>query len=371
MPTQPLPVAVIGVGGFGGLTLQALRNVASVKVVGVSDRNPTVAERAGRTAGVPAYSDNRSLLAETHPSAVYLAVPPMAGPELVTACAERGIAVWKEPPLARNLDEGVALVRRMERAGLKFAVGTQRRFATGYRKAWELRAWVGPVFLARAHYLFNWGPELGWRADRASAGGGALLELGYHPIDLMIWLLGMPEDVYGLSARAGRLRTAQTEAQTERVYDTDDTAAALLRFPSGAMASVVTTRSSGPVSEELSLHGRSGSLTATSEMCTLRDPDGNVLDGVRTESGPVAVLQRQAEAFAAAVASDSPTYECSGLENLLNLAVIEAIYLSDSTCQPENPSRLLASRGLSVEDCLRHQPGQPVAPAPAPPGEEG
>jgi predicted dehydrogenase len=371
MSSQALPVAIIGVGGFGSFTLQALRSVPTVKIVGVSDRNPTVAEQAGRAAGVPAYSDNRSLLAETHPRAVYLAVPPMAGPELIAACAERGIAVWKEPPLARDLDEGVALVRRMERAGLKFAVGTQRRFATGYRKAWQLRAKVGPVFLVRAHYLFNWGPELRWRADKASAGGGALLELGYHLIDLMIWLLGMPEEVYGLSTRAGRPRSDQTEGQTERVYDTDDTAAALLRFRSGVMASVVTTRSSGPVSEELSLHGRRGSLTADSEMCTLRDPDGNVLDGVRSESGPVAVLQRQAEAFAAAVASDSPAYECSGLENLLNLAVIEAIYLSDSTCQPENPSRLLASRGFSVQDCLSHQPGQTVAQRPPGPGEGG
>jgi predicted dehydrogenase len=340
-------------------------------VVGVSDRNPTAAEQAGRSAGVPAYSDNRSLLAETRPKAVYLAVPPMAGPELIAACAERGIAVWKEPPLARNLDEGIALVRRMQKAGLKLAVGTQRRFATGYRKAWELRDRVGPVFLARAHYLFNRGPELGWRSDKASAGGGALLELGYHSLDLMIWLLGMPDEVYGLSARAGRSRTEQTDGPTERVYDTDDTAAALLRFSGGAMASVVTTRSSGPVSEELSLHGRSGSLTANSEMCMLRDPDGNARDGVRSEDGPVAVLRRQAEAFAAAVTSDSPTYECSGLENLLTLAVVEAIYLSDSTSQPENPSRLLASRGFSIEDCLRYQPGRAAAQGPVAPPVEG
>jgi predicted dehydrogenase len=363
MPGQPLPVAVIGVGGFGGLTLQALRGVASVKIVAVADKNPTVAEQAGRAAGVPAYSDNRSLLAETRPRAVYLAVPPMAGAELISACAERGIAVWKEPPLARNLDEAVALVRRMDRAGLKLAVGTQRRFATGYRKAWELRGRVGPVFLARAHYLFNWGADLRWRSDKASAGGGALLELGYHPIDLLVWMLGVPEEVYGLIARAGRPPIDQSEGATERVYDTDDTAAALLRFGGGVMASVVTSRSSGPVSEELSLHGKSGSLTANSEMCTLRDPDGNTLDGVRSEAGPVAALQRQADAFATAVACDSPTYECSGLENLLNLAVIEAIYLSDSTCQPENPSRLLASRGFSVADCLRYQPDKPAAPA--------
>ena len=364
---QRLPVAVIGVGGFGRRTLQALQHCGAVEVVGVSDRDPAAAEQAGRSAGVPSYSDNRSLLAETRPQAVYLATPPMPAVELIAACAERGIHVWKELPLARNLADGVAVVGRMERAGLKLAVGTQRRFATGYRRTWELRERLDEVFLARAHYLFNWGPRLDWRGDRASAGGGALLELGYHPIDLLIWMLGLPEEVYGCNARnAGTAPDAGGEP--EPIYDTDDTAAAILRYEKGCMASVVTTRRSGPVSEELSLHGRSGSLTANSETCLLRDPDGAVIDQARDEADPQEVFRRQAEAFARAVQGGGPRYECSGRENLLTLAVIEAIYLSDQTSQPERPLRFLQQHGLTVEECLACRPlaDEPTQPAPAP-----
>jgi predicted dehydrogenase len=353
---KTLPVAVIGMGGFGGLMLQGLLQSPAVKVVGVSDKDGSAAEKAGRAAGIPAYGDNRSLLAETHPQAVYLAVPPPAAAELIDTCAQRGIHVWKEPPLARNLDEGVALVRRMEEAGLKLAVGTQRRFAPGYRKAWELRHQVGKMFLARGHYLFNWGPELGWRGDKASAGGGALLDLGYHPLDLMIWLLGLPDEVYGSTARGNRAAPGEAVNKQLPIYDTDDTAAAILRYAPGAMATVVTTRSSGPVSEELSLHGRAGSIVANSESCTLRDPDGKVLDALRQEIGPTDLFRRQGEAFAQAVIGGKARYECSGKENLLNLAVIEAIYLSDRTLQPETPLRLLTSRGLNLQDCLRYRP---------------
>jgi len=358
MSEQALPVAMIGVGGFGGQTLSALRRCRHVRLVGLSDRNAKAAELAGQEAGAPAFADNRSLLAETRPAAVFLAAPPSAAAEVVLACAERGIHVWKEAPLARNLDEGVAMVRPMERAGLRLAVGTQRRFSSGYRRAWELRDELGEVFLARAHYLFNWGPQLGWRADKASAGGGALLELGYHPIDLLLWVLGLPEEVYGLATQA-----AGPAGQTAKLmYDTDDTAAAVMRFAGGAIASVVTTRSSGPVSEQLCLHGRRGSLAACLESCILRDADGNTLDSTEAQSSPLDLYVRQVDAFARAVMGNNRHYECSGLENLLAQATIEAIYLSDRTLHPESPERLLSSHGMSKEDCLRYRPPAESAP---------
>ena len=372
-----LPVAVIGVGGFGAFTLQAVQKSPVVRLVGVSDRDRAAAEKAGKAAGVPAFTDNRSLLAQTHPKAVYAAVPPAEAPAVVELCARRAVHVWKELPLARSLQEGVGLVQLMERAGLKLAVGTQKRFAPGYRRARALCQRLGEVFLARAHYLFNWGTDLSWRGDLASAGGGALLELGYHPIDLLLWLLGLPDEVYGTSASFGRRqrRGPKEGPQTRSIafggpgkllpaYDTDDTAAAILRYaasPSaarlgGPVATVVTTRRSGPISEELSLHGRGGSLTACGETCLLRGPEGEVLDSFSAPAPPLEVFRLQAEAFARAVLSGAEKYECSGRENLLTLATIDAIYLSDRTNQPEHPATLLANHGLRPELCLVNRP---------------
>ncbi len=220
-------------------------------------------------------------------------------------------------------------------------------------RAGALLGELGAVFLARAHYLFNWGPELAWRGDRISAGGGALLELAYHPIDLLVSMLGVPDEVYGVSARPTR---SDVDDPTP-VYNTEDTAAAILRYADGPTATVVTTRSSGPLSEELALHGRGGSITASRETCVLRDADGNVLDRIDDDIKPVTLFARQADAFARAVATGAKHYACSGWENLLNLAVIEAIYLSDRTSQPEHPQKLLHPHGLGVAECLQHRPG--------------
>ena len=356
MSDERLDVAVIGLGGFGRLTLRALRDSDLVTVVGVADSSSAVVHQIRGETNLPTYTDPRQLLVERRPRAAYLAVPPAAAGDLVDQCAKFGIHVWQEQPLGRNLDEGLEVVRRMEAAGLKLAVGTQRRFAPGYRRGREALADLGEVFLARGEYLFNWGGNLGWRGDRTSAGGGALLEMGYHLIDLLTWLLGLPEEVYGISARGNRPEDSDARGEALAIYDTEDTAAALLRYSGNCMASLVTTRSSGPVRESLVLHGRRGSLATDDQCCVLRDPDGNVLRQARDEWPPVAVFRAQAEAFARAVLDDSGKYPCSGWENLLNLAVIDALYLADRTSQAESPLRLLRARRVTVQQCLACQP---------------
>ena len=356
MSHDPLPVVVIGAGAAGRCVLDALMTSNMASVVGVSDKNAKLAREVGAQTGVASYHDNRSLLAETHPAAVFITTPPAGSTDLLAACAERGIHVFKELPLARNLNEGVAITRLMEKANLKLAIGTQRRFAAGYRRAADLRARLGQVFLARAHYMFNWGDELDWRGDKSSAGGGALLELGYHPLDLLVWMLGLPDEVYGTSRGGHRPEPTGPTNDAQPVYDTDDTAVAMLRYSDGCVGNLVVSRRCGPVSEQFSLHGKVGSLTADCETCIMRDPDGIVLDSLAGEDSPASPVTRQVEAFIQSVRSGSKLFECSGPENLLNLAVIEAIYLSSQTGQPESPMALLEQHDMTVADCLEFRP---------------
>lgn len=353
MSETGLPVAVIGLGAFGRRTLEALSDCPCANLVGISDRDAHRAEEAGREFDVPHFTDNRQLLLSAKPRAVFLATPPMHTPDLLEVCLELGIPVWKEAPLARNLSEAAAFVRRFEQRNLLLAVGTQRRFSKTYRRAERQRERIGEIFLARAHYLFNWGADLRWRGDKHSAGGGALLELGYHPIDLLIWMLGLPEQVYGVTARQGR-----TENKTEPrpPHDTDDSASAILRYRDNRTASVVASRISGPVSEELALHGRDGSITADGETCVIRNSNGDVLDHLQEDSSPSVLFQRQAETFMKSVLADNPAgrYACSAAENLLTHAVIDAIYLSHRTCQPERPIDQLRMHGFEPDECSKH-----------------
>ncbi len=353
-----LSIAVVGLGATGRRALPALRRCPAVDLVGAADRDPDLLE--GLTGDLPTFTDSRSMLAQTRPQAVYLALPPAPAADLIGICAEWGIHVIKEPPLARDLAEAAALIRQAEAARIKLAVATGRRFMTSYRRAFEMSRRVGPLLLARAHYVFNWGPVIGWRADRILAGGGALLELGYPMIDLLVWMHGAPEDVFGATTNGPQDDLTDANGRPAPPSATDDAAAAVMRSARGATLSVVVSRASGPLSEELVLHGPDGSLAVGPHGFVLRDSDGGVLDERSQFEDPADCTCRMVEAFGAAIHAGSDTCPCSARASLLPLAVTEALYLSEKTASAENPQALLRAAGFSVKDCLVHRPADDV-----------
>jgi predicted dehydrogenase len=344
--------ALIGAGGFGANVLQSLVDCPRVAVAGVADLDGSLAAAAAARADCPAYTDNRQLLVESRPEGVFLAVPPAPAAELVRLAARHGVHVWKAVPLARDLPEAVALCRAAESAGVKFVICTERRFMGGYRRAKELLASLGRVYFVQARYAFNWGAVLGWRGDKA-AGGGALVTLGYHMFDLVLWLLGLPETVYGIA----RTRQRGRGGPDQPVYDTEDMAVAMFRYADKLAATITVSRCYNPVSEGLAIYGEGGSILAGPNRCVLRDRDGATLDTFQQDGPPAAVFVRQIESFLAAV-SGGGRYGCSGHENLLTMAAIDAAYLSDQTHQPESPAGLLAGNDLTPEECLRFAPAE-------------
>ena len=331
-----LSVAVIGLGSSGETMARALSTREDVSLVAVADIDAARVDRIAVACNTAAFTDTRQLLLTTKPSAVFLAVPPTATADLLDACLEHRIHVWKEGPLARDLPQAVHYSQRFHDIGCVLSVGSPRRFSDAYRHA---RTWLdrmGTVRLARVHHLFYWQGQLGWRGDLATAGGGALLELGFHMIDATLSLLSAPEDVYGATTiippTAGSLLCQ---------HDTDDSATAILRFRNNTTATVTLSRQAGPTSEGITLYGSDGSLTITHDACTLRNCDGEVLDHRPTDATPAEVTTRQIDAFCQAIAHDDTPNPAAAKTYLLTHATIQAIYLSCQTNQPESPRQQL------------------------------
>ncbi len=347
-----IPVAVIGLGRVGEQLLEAIGRSPSVEVVAVADLDRSRATAVADRLGVQAFTDSRSLLSQVRPVAAFVATPPATSVDLILECASRGIHVWKEAPLARSLGEATSLVRAMDQHGARFMLATPRRLMASYRYAYMHREALHGVHLAQAEYRFNWGPVIGWRGDRHLAGGGALLELGWCMIDLLIWMLGMPEEVFAVNMVAPHhARPITLENTTHPPIDTDDYCAAVMRLASGTMANMTLSRTTGPVHESISLFGRAGSSIATSEHVRRCDNDGNILDLHTALAGPLDGCAQQVEAFAHAIASGSNMTEYSARAGLLTMAVIDAMYLSGRTGQAESPTELLKTAGLTVQDC--------------------
>jgi predicted dehydrogenase len=312
-----------------------------VQVVGLSDQDASAATACAAEADCPAYSDHRRLLVETRPDAVFLALPPAPAAELVRLAVQRGVHVWRETPLGRTLGEAVELYRAAESAGVHLAVGTQRRFMNSYRQGKARVARLGKLAMVQAHYCYDAGQVSSWHGDRAS-GGGTLLGAGYQMLDLLIWMLGLPESVYTLCNRCpGR--------QAGPIYDTEDSACCLLRYHGKAPASLSVSRQFNPCSEGISVYGQEGSLEMQADRCVLRDRGGAVVESFVDEAVPSSVFDAQVRAFAQAVRGGAGRCECSARENLLTCSAIEAAYLSDRTGQPESPAEMLAHFELRAD----------------------
>ena len=337
-----LPVAVIGLGSSGQAMAEVLSERDDVSLVGLTDRDVRRVEQMAEALDAPAYHDTRQLLLTAKPSAVFLAVPPMRAGELVDTCLRNGIHVWKDAPLGRDLGEAASMARRFAEAKLTLVVGVQRRFAETYRRAGEWLGRLGPVRLARGHYLFHWGGSLGWRADRASAGGGALLEIGYPLIDLLVGWLGTPEEVYGVTAV-----DPPTPESDRAQHDTDDSAAGILRFAGNTTATITVSRQAGPTSEGVALYGAEGSLIVSAGACTLRGLDGEVLDHEEVEAPARQPYSRQIDAFLQAIGDPKTPSPADASKCLLAHAVVDALYLSARTAQPEYPARQLHIHGVA------------------------
>jgi predicted dehydrogenase len=248
-----------GVIGSGGIArrrtipegIMVARNAVLAGVFDVEGGvNRAVAEqfRAPRFDSVPA------MLAGAV-DAVYVATPAFLHAGHVAAAARAGKHVLCEKPLGLTAREARSMVRACAAAGVNLGTAFMMRFTAQHRAALEAiqRGDLGRLVYGRAQ-LSCWYPPISgaWRQDPARGGGGSLIDMGGHCIDLLEMFFGHVEAV---SCRTGRL---------VHPYASEDTAVALLEFHGGALATVdscfcIPDHSSRNV---LEIYGSKGSILA-------------------------------------------------------------------------------------------------------------
>jgi predicted dehydrogenase len=161
---------------------------------------------------------------------VVIATPSALHAEQSIAALRRGVAVFCQKPLGRTEAEARAVVEAARAADRLLAVDLSYRFTEGMRRIREQVAEgaLGRVFAADLTFHNAYGPDKPWFYDPALSGGGCVMDLGVHLVDLALWTLGFPrvEEVSArLHAGGGPLRGA------DRV---EDYAVATLTLEGGA-----------------------------------------------------------------------------------------------------------------------------------------
>lgn len=249
----PLRVGVIGLGFGGASALKGYHALPNVKILALAGLEKDRLKQLGDEYDIPhLYEQWEDLLARDDLDAVSVATPTGLHAPISIAALERGLHVLCEKPLARTAEEGLDIVRAAERAGrvLEVVFNHRRRGDVAVLKQQIDIGQLGRVYFAKAQWLRRNGiPGHGsWFTNHELAGGGPLIDLGVHMLDMALHLLGEPNVLAvsgatfaelgprGLGASVSARKTGDGGA-----YTVEDLATAFLRLEGGAVLQLETS----------------------------------------------------------------------------------------------------------------------------------
>ena len=214
----------IGLIGCGAVTtwchLPALRRIPGVTVTAVADPDDASRSRAAHVARAAPYKSAEVLLSSSDVDAVIVAVPTSMHASIGSMAARAGKSFYLEKPIATGFDDARLLRAAFDAASVRAAVGFNRRYHPLYERA---RSIVAEGQLGRIHAVQTAFcepvPPTGlprWKELRQT-GGGVLLDLGSHHIDLIRWILG--SEVVEVNASARSDSSEQDSATMSMILD--------------------------------------------------------------------------------------------------------------------------------------------------------
>lgn len=281
-------VGLLGAGRIGRLHARLLSSTPGVDELVVADADPArAAEVAGETGTTTGTSIEETLATV---DAVVIAAATTAHAELIRASIAAGRPTFCEKPLAADLDDTIALAGEIERSGLPFQLGFQRRFDPGYREARRMveNGALGTLYAVR---LAGHDPAPPHETYIPQS-GGLFRDFSIHDFDILRWLTGDEvEEVYADGGVLGFPMFAK--------YGDVDTAVATLRLHRGTMA-VLTVARHDPLGYDIraELFGSGDSISVG---LGPRTPMRSVEPGVPPPAGPAwpDFLDRFGDAYAA------------------------------------------------------------------------
>ena len=242
-----LRVGIIGTGGIAqGAHIPGYQNAEGVELFAACD---VIEERARAMAekfDIPhVFTDYNQMLQLPELDVVSVCTPPFAHKDAAIAALQAGKHVLCEKPMALDSTEARAMVDAWYEArashGNAFSIGFQSRFG---RQAQLLKRFIdagelGELYYGRTAALRRRGiPGWGVFTDKSKNGGGPMIDIGVHALDLALWFLGHPEpeSVYGVTYRKFGNRSGIYNpwgSWDPQKYDVEDSAFAMIRFRNG------------------------------------------------------------------------------------------------------------------------------------------
>lgn len=251
---KTIKTAVIGCGKVGHFHAQALQRCEGSELTACYARSGEKAAAFAAQYHIRPYTDLAQMVRETGVEAAAICTPHPAHAALAVECCRLGVHIAVEKPLAATLEDCDAILSAARENGVTGTTICQRRF---YRPALRIRQAIdagklGTPILGTVNMLgwrdmayYHSDP---WRGTWRGEGGGVLINQAPHQIDLLLWYMGEVQELYGM-----------WDTLNHPGLEVEDTAAAVIRFKSGAMGNIVVSNSQNPaLFGNVRVHGSNG-----------------------------------------------------------------------------------------------------------------
>ncbi|MFC4099664.1 Gfo/Idh/MocA family protein [Paenibacillus xanthanilyticus] len=246
MAQAQVRIGIIGCGGIAnGKHMPALAKVAEAQMVAFCDIEAERAVKAKETYGTSdavVFTDYRELLKDETIEVVHICTPNDSHAEITVAALEAGKHVLCEKPMAKTAADARLMLEAAKRTGKKLSIGYQNRFRADSRYLKEAcdREELGEVYFAKAHAIRRRAvPTWGVFLDEEKQGGGPLIDIGTHALDLALWMMNNYKPKVVLGRAYHKLSQNENAANAWGPWDpaqftVEDSAFAMITMENGA-----------------------------------------------------------------------------------------------------------------------------------------
>ncbi len=244
--SKVIRIGIIGCGGIAnGKHLPALFRLKEVNIVAFCDILPEKAQEAKEKYGTPEAvieTDYLKLLADPTIDAVHVCTPNDSHAEISIAALEAGKHVMCEKPMAKTAADARLMVEAAKRTGKKLNIGYQNRYRADslYLKKICEEGDLGEIYYAKAHAIRRRAvPTWGVFLDEEKQGGGPLIDIGTHALDLALWMMDNYKPKVVLGKAYHKLSSMENAANAWGPWDpekftVEDSAFAMIMMENGA-----------------------------------------------------------------------------------------------------------------------------------------
>ena len=343
---KKVKIGLVGAGGIGNVHLNGYKKLDNVEIAAICDINPVNLNVTADRFGIEKrYTDIDAMLA-AHPEldAVDVCVWNNNHAVCTIKALDAGKHVLCEKPMAYDAKQAEEMLAAAKRNNKLLMIGFSMRFSDQGKIAKDFvdNGYIGDIYYSKAIYVRRHGAPGGWFTDIERSGGGPVIDLGVHVIDLTRYLMGNPKPVSVYAATFDKLgkrdevkMTAGYQSATtakDEPYTVEDSAIAVIRYENGAVTQLETSyHLHGESITSRQFSGTKGGFVIADDKIKLFTDVNNYLADVNLTTNPPAVSHDAEMAHFVDCVANGTECLAKAEDGLVIMKILDAIYESART----------------------------------------